>query len=60
MSEQKRILILCFEATTPAAVDDLAAALTRLGAAVTVRDCDADYAQVLDAVAAADSVICWR
>lgn len=60
MSEQKRILILHYDATAPAAVSDLAAALIRMGAAVTVRDCNADHAQVLDAVAAADSVICWR
>jgi hypothetical protein len=59
MSEPKRILILYFD-SMPAAVNDLVAALTRLGAAVTVRECDGDQARVLDAVAAADSVICWR
>jgi hypothetical protein len=60
MSEPKRILILYLDGKESIAARDLAEALTRMGASVIVRECDAQHEQIIDAVAVADTVVCWH
>jgi len=59
----KKILILYADADSNAApgvrLADLADSLTGLGAQVTLRECNQHYDEILDAVAAADSVLFW-
>ncbi len=56
----KKILILHETDAAFAELDELAADLRALGAEVVLNPCAAPYDTVLDAVAAADSVVFWR
>jgi len=56
----KKILVLHEAGATAAELDELAANMSALGAEVVLCPCAAPYAAVLDAVAAADSVVFWR
>ena len=56
----KKILILHEAGAVAAELGELAADLRALGAEVVLGPCAAPYDAVLDAVAAADSVVFWR
>lgn len=56
----KKILILHEAGADSAQFGELAGDLRALGAEVAVSPCAAPYDAVLDAVAAADSVVFWR
>jgi hypothetical protein len=60
MNAQKKILILDTGSATSPVLTELAGAMTALGASVAVRALDKRYDEILDAVAAADTVVCWR
>ena len=55
----KRVLLLHEPGAPAEEVSVLADGLRAQGAAVSVRPCEAPYEDVLDAVAAADSVVFW-
>jgi hypothetical protein len=62
MSTGRRILVLCDRSPIPGELDRMVEALTQQGATVVVRrygDGDGDDG-VLDEIAAADSVVCWK
>ncbi len=56
----RKLLILIDAADWPADLPPLVQALQERGAQVTVQVCGEPYAAVLDAVAAADTVLHWR
>ena len=56
----KKILILHEAGADSAQIVELAGDLRALGAEVVLGPCAAPYDAVLDAVAAADSVVYWR
>ena len=60
MNTTRHVLILYLGSDMPAGVKEMAAMLGNLGANVNVRMCDGHYDEILDLVAAADTVICWR
>jgi hypothetical protein len=65
MNMTKRILVLYPGdpppiGEPPPMAQELADALTRRGAAVTLQACVPPYSAVLDAIAAADTVLCWH
>lgn len=62
MTEKKRVLILCLDSPATEGANRLANALTELGAIATIGHADArcNYEQILDSIALADTVICWR
>jgi len=60
MNATRHILILYLGSDMPAGLMEMAAMLGRLGAIVNVRMCGGRYDEILDVVAAADTVICWR
>ncbi len=57
--ETRKLLILIDGADWPADLPPLVQALQAQGAQVTVQTCGAPYADVLDGVAAADTVLHW-
>jgi len=60
MNTTRHVLILYLGSDMPAGLMEMAAMLKRLGANVNIRMCDRRYDEILDVVAAADTVICWR
>lgn len=56
----KKILVLHESGDVSAELNEVAADLRALGAEVVLGACAAPYDAVLDAVAAADSVVFWR
>ena len=56
----KKILVLHEAGAAPAQLDELARDMHALGAEVVVRPCAAPYEAVLDAVAAAETIVFWR
>ena len=56
----KKILVLHEAGAVSAELDELAGDMRALGADVVLHPCAAPYDAVLDAVAAADSVVFWR
>ena len=60
MSTSRHVLILYLGTDMPAGLMEMADMLGRLGALVNVRICDGHYDEILDVVAAADTVICWN
>ena len=60
MNTTRHVLILYLGTDIPAGLMEMAAMLGRLGAIVNVRACGERYDEILDVVAAADTVICWR
>lgn len=60
MNATRHVLILYLGSDMPTGLMEMAAMLGRLGAVVNVRMCDEHYDEILDVVAAADTVICWR
>jgi len=60
MTTDKNILVLYSSSDEPALVRQLAESITRLGSTAVVRTMHSgQYAEILDAVALADTVICW-
>jgi hypothetical protein len=55
----RKVLVLHEPGAAPAGATALAGDLRALGAEVALRPCEAPYDAVLDAVAAADSVLFW-
>ena len=60
MNTTRHLLILYLGSEMPAGLMEMAAMLKSLGANVNIRMCDRRYDEILDVVAAADTVICWR
>lgn len=60
MSTTRHVLILYTGSDVPAGLKEMADMLVRLGAIVNVRMCAGRYDEILDAVDAVDTVICWR
>jgi hypothetical protein len=60
MSTGRRILVLCDRSPIPGELDRMVEALTQQGATVVVRRCGDGDDGVLDEIAAADSVVCWK
>lgn len=60
MSTPRVILVLHPPGDAPADLDDLRQALEREGAQVRLRPCAEPYAEVLDDIAASDTVVYWR
>ena len=59
MSAARRILLLAAATANAAELDAMAASLRREGATVVVRD-TRDFDALLDEIAGADAVVCWR
>ena len=59
MSSARRILLLAAATANAAELDAMAASLRGEGAAVVVRDMR-DFDALLDEIAGADAVVCWR
>jgi len=60
MNTSQRILILYSSSDEPAAVRQLGESITRLGSTTFSRTLhDRHYEKILDAVAIADTVVCW-
>jgi len=60
MNATRHVLILYRGSDMPAGLMEMVTMLDRLGAIVNVRTCVGRYDEILDVVAAADTVICWR
>ncbi|MGE5240793.1 MAG: hypothetical protein ACM3NI_04025 [Bacteroidota bacterium] len=60
MNTTRHVLILYRGSDMPAGLMEMVTMLDRLGAIVNVRTCGGRYDEILDVVAAADTVICWR
>ena len=60
MNTTRHVLILYTGSNMPSGLMEMADMLVRLGAIVNVRMCGGRYDEILDAVAAVDTVICWR
>lgn len=60
MKTVRRILILSSGNEAPGEVNALVESLAAQGAVVAVRRCEDDYDPLLDAIAEADAVLCWR
>ncbi|MGA9031692.1 MAG: hypothetical protein WB402_04145 [Sulfuricaulis sp.] len=60
MNTTRQVLILYLGSDMPAGLMEMADMLVRLGAIVNVRMCGGRYDEILDDVAAVDTVICWR
>jgi hypothetical protein len=56
----RRILILVTGGEAPEGSSAISETLVAQGAAVVVRRCEGDYDALLDDIAAADVVLCWR
>jgi len=60
MNPNRHVLILYLGNDMPAGLTEMATMLRRLGAIVNVQPCGRRYDEILDVVASADTVICWR
>jgi len=60
MNKARHVLILYLGADMPDGLMEMANMLGHLGAVVNVRACGERYDEILDVVAAADTVICWH
>ena len=60
MNKARHILILYRGVDMPDGLMEMANMLGHLGVIVNVRTCGGRYDEILDVVAAADTVICWR
>jgi len=60
MNKIRHFLILYTSSDMPTGLMEMADTLVRLGAIVDVRMCGVRYDEILDAVAAVDTVICWH
>lgn len=60
MNTARHVLILYTGSNIPSGLMEMADMLVRLGAIVNVRMCGGRYDEILDVVAIADTVICWR
>ena len=60
MKTVRRILILSTGTETPGDLSAMVESLAAQDAAVVVRRCEDDYDALLDDIAQADTVVCWK